>query len=50
MAQAARLLHDAEERRAMGLRAQAFANQHKGATQRTLALLPALQTPWAPMA
>jgi 3-deoxy-D-manno-octulosonic-acid transferase len=26
----------------MGRNAQAFANQHRGATQRTLALLPAL--------
>lgn len=42
MAQAARLLHDDGERLAMGGRARDFAGQHKGATQRTLALLPAL--------
>jgi len=42
MAQAARLLQDDGERLAMGRRARDFAGQHKGATQRTLALLPAL--------
>lgn len=50
MAQAARLLHDQMERLAMGRRAQAFAGQHKGATQRTLALLPALEVAWASQA
>jgi 3-deoxy-D-manno-octulosonic-acid transferase len=42
MQQAARLLRDAAARTAMGRQAQSFANQHRGATQRTLALLPAL--------
>ena len=42
MAQAARLLHDADARAAMGQQALAFANQHRGATRRTLALLPPL--------
>ncbi|MBA5607672.1 lipid IV(A) 3-deoxy-D-manno-octulosonic acid transferase [Duganella sp. FT3S] len=42
MAQAAHLLGDGAARAAMGARAQAFANQHRGATARTLALLPAL--------
>jgi 3-deoxy-D-manno-octulosonic-acid transferase len=42
MQQAARLLRDAAARSAMGRQAQSFANQHRGATQRTLALLPAL--------
>jgi 3-deoxy-D-manno-octulosonic-acid transferase len=42
MAQAARLLRDDAERQAMGGRARDFAGQHRGATQRTLALLPAL--------
>lgn len=42
MAQAARLLGDAAARAAMGRNALAFANQHRGATRRTLALLPAL--------
>jgi 3-deoxy-D-manno-octulosonic-acid transferase len=43
MAQAARLLGDHTARAAMGARALAFANQHRGATARTLALLPALR-------
>ena len=38
----ASLLDDATARDAMGRNALAFANQHRGATQRTLALLPAL--------
>jgi 3-deoxy-D-manno-octulosonic-acid transferase len=38
----ASLLGDAASREAMGRNALAFANQHRGATQRTLALLPAL--------
>jgi 3-deoxy-D-manno-octulosonic-acid transferase len=42
MQQAARLLRDAAARTAMGRQAQSFANQHRGATQRTLALLPTL--------
>ena len=42
MQQAARLLRDDSARAAMGRSAQAFANQHRGATARTLALLPAL--------
>jgi 3-deoxy-D-manno-octulosonic-acid transferase len=42
MSQAARLLGDAAARDAMGRNALAFANQHRGATRRTLALLPAL--------
>jgi 3-deoxy-D-manno-octulosonic-acid transferase len=42
MQQAAHLLRDAAARSAMGRQAQSFANQHRGATQRTLALLPAL--------
>jgi 3-deoxy-D-manno-octulosonic-acid transferase len=42
MAQAARLLGDHAARDAMGARALAFANQHRGATARTLALLPPL--------
>lgn len=42
MAQAARLLQDADARAAMGGHALAYANQHRGATRRTLALLPAL--------
>jgi 3-deoxy-D-manno-octulosonic-acid transferase len=42
MAQAGRLLTDAEERAHMGRNALAFANQHRGATARTLALLPPL--------
>jgi 3-deoxy-D-manno-octulosonic-acid transferase len=42
MQQAAHLLRDAAARSAMGRHAQSFANQHRGATQRTLALLPAL--------
>jgi 3-deoxy-D-manno-octulosonic-acid transferase len=42
MSQAARLLGDAAAREAMGRNALAFANQHRGATRRTLALLPAL--------
>ncbi|MBJ7311389.1 lipid IV(A) 3-deoxy-D-manno-octulosonic acid transferase [Rugamonas sp. CCM 8940] len=40
MAQAARLLNDAAARHAMGGQALAFANQHRGATARTVALLP----------
>jgi 3-deoxy-D-manno-octulosonic-acid transferase len=42
MAVAARLLSDDAARTAMGQHALGFANQHRGATQRTLALLPAL--------
>ncbi len=42
MAQAARLLADPVQRNAMGQNAQAFANQHRGATARTMALLPAV--------
>jgi 3-deoxy-D-manno-octulosonic-acid transferase len=42
MAGAARLLNDGAARNAMGQRALGFANQHRGATQRTLALLPPL--------
>ncbi|CAN7563151.1 3-deoxy-D-manno-octulosonic acid transferase [Pseudoduganella sp. LjRoot289] len=42
MAQAARLLRDDMARTAMGRQALSFANQHRGATARTLALLPAL--------
>ena len=42
MAAAARLLGDAGARTAMGASAQAFADQHRGATRRTLALLPSL--------
>ena len=42
VAQAARLLHDSDARSAMGAQALAFANQHRGATARTLALLPPL--------
>ncbi|GJI88550.1 lipid IV(A) 3-deoxy-D-manno-octulosonic acid transferase [Duganella hordei] len=45
MSQAARLLGDAAARDAMGRSALAFANQHRGATRRTLALLPALLKP-----
>jgi 3-deoxy-D-manno-octulosonic-acid transferase len=36
---AARLLHEEQERTAMGNRALAFARQHRGATARTMALL-----------
>jgi 3-deoxy-D-manno-octulosonic-acid transferase len=39
MATAARLLNDTSARATMGLNAQSFANQHRGATRRTLALL-----------
>ena len=39
---AANLLNDSAARTAMGRNALAFANQHRGATQRTLALLPFL--------
>jgi 3-deoxy-D-manno-octulosonic-acid transferase len=39
MATAARLLVDSSARQTMGLNAQSFANQHRGATRRTLALL-----------
>jgi 3-deoxy-D-manno-octulosonic-acid transferase len=42
MVQAARLLRDGQERAAMGRRSLAFAAQHRGATARTLALLPSL--------
>lgn len=42
MAQAARLLADRAARDTMGAHALAFANQHRGATARTLALLPPL--------
>jgi 3-deoxy-D-manno-octulosonic-acid transferase len=42
IAAAARLLGDAAARTTMGHNALAFANQHRGATRRTLALLPAL--------
>lgn len=42
MSQAARLLADGAARHVMGQHAQAFANQHRGATARTLALLPDL--------
>lgn len=42
MTQAGRLLADIERRDGMGRNALAFANQHRGATARTLALLPAL--------
>jgi 3-deoxy-D-manno-octulosonic-acid transferase len=42
MAQAARLLADDTARIAMGRAGLAFANQHRGATARTLALLPPL--------
>ena len=42
MAQAARLLSDEQARVAMGHNALAFANQHRGATHRTLSLLPPL--------
>ncbi|MYN39608.1 3-deoxy-D-manno-octulosonic acid transferase [Duganella sp. FT109W] len=39
---AGRLLGDTAARKTMGDNAQSFANQHRGATRRTLALLPAL--------
>ncbi|KQQ47301.1 3-deoxy-D-manno-octulosonic acid transferase [Duganella sp. Leaf126] len=42
MAEAARLLHDQQARNAIGAHALAFANQHRGATARTLALLSSL--------
>ena len=42
MAQAVNLLNDTEVRGAMGAKALTFANQHRGATARTLALLPEL--------
>ena len=42
IAATARLLADADARDAMGRNALAFANQYRGATRRTLALLPAL--------
>ncbi|MYN43868.1 3-deoxy-D-manno-octulosonic acid transferase [Pseudoduganella sp. FT93W] len=45
MQTAARLLNDAAVRDSMGQQALAFANQHRGATARTLALLPALIAP-----
>jgi 3-deoxy-D-manno-octulosonic-acid transferase len=42
IASAGRLLGDSAARTSMGRNALAFANQHRGATRRTLALLPAL--------
>ncbi|AXA92544.1 lipid IV(A) 3-deoxy-D-manno-octulosonic acid transferase [Massilia sp. YMA4] len=42
MTQAGRLLNDVDGRAGMGRNALAFANQHRGATARTLALLPPL--------
>jgi len=42
IAQASRLLADPAQRTAMGQNALAFANQHRGATERTMALLPAV--------
>jgi 3-deoxy-D-manno-octulosonic-acid transferase len=42
MAASARLLGNTAARNEMGRNALAFANQHRGATRRTLALLPAL--------
>ncbi|NVD69356.1 lipid IV(A) 3-deoxy-D-manno-octulosonic acid transferase [Duganella sp. BJB1802] len=42
MSAAGRLLNDEAARAAMGRNALAFANQHRGATRRTLALLPPL--------
>ncbi|NYE61813.1 3-deoxy-D-manno-octulosonic-acid transferase [Duganella sp. 1224] len=42
IATAGTLLTDTAARSQMGRNAQAFANQHRGATRRTLALLPAL--------
>jgi 3-deoxy-D-manno-octulosonic-acid transferase len=42
LAQAAGLLHDAEVRAGIGANALAFANQHRGATARTLVLLQTL--------
>jgi 3-deoxy-D-manno-octulosonic-acid transferase len=42
IATAVRLLNDASARSTMGQNALSFANQHRGATRRTLALLPAL--------
>lgn len=42
MQTAARLLSDSAARDSMGQQALAFANQHRGATARTLALLPGL--------
>jgi len=43
MQQAARLLADSAARGAMGAHAQTFANTHRGATARTIALLPDLK-------
>ncbi|WP_431478278.1 lipid IV(A) 3-deoxy-D-manno-octulosonic acid transferase [Massilia eburnea] len=43
MQQAARLLADSTARGAMGAHAQTFANTHRGATARTIALLPDLK-------
>jgi 3-deoxy-D-manno-octulosonic-acid transferase len=43
MHQAAILLADSQSRSAMGAHAQTFANTHRGATERTLALLPDLK-------
>lgn len=43
MQQAARLLADGEARAAMGAHALTFANTHRGATARTIALLPDLK-------
>ncbi|WP_348696352.1 lipid IV(A) 3-deoxy-D-manno-octulosonic acid transferase [Duganella fentianensis] len=45
MLTAARLLNDGAARDSMGQQALAFANQHRGATARTLALLPELIAP-----
>lgn len=45
MLTAARLLNDGAARDSMGQQALAFANQHRGATARTLALLPELIKP-----
>ncbi|MET0266283.1 MAG: lipid IV(A) 3-deoxy-D-manno-octulosonic acid transferase [Duganella sp.] len=45
MAQAARLLNDSTARDTMGRQALGFANQHRGATGRTLVLLQALLDP-----
>jgi 3-deoxy-D-manno-octulosonic-acid transferase len=42
MRTAAALLQDGGARAAMGANAMAFANQHRGATARTIALLPPL--------
>ena len=47
MSTAARLLSNSTQRATMGDNALAFANQHRGATRRTLALLPTLINPTA---